>query len=315
MKNTITCVIFTKDEKENVISLLNKISKQSLKPKEIIVVENVTNMKFFDVDMLESMIYLKNIRLTYKKVLFKNVAQSRNLALSLINTDLAIFMDNDIQIRSDYLALIKKQLAKNDKNWAIVGQVLPSDNSILNRYGAMFMPQGRMKIKNKIAVNYSGMASVGLKMSKIRKSKIKFDSSLDTGEDVDFYLKIKRAGGSLLYDPQIKIKHDFTKKNIFSFVYRYYQYSLNFLKIQQNNNDYYDNYRDSSYFPQRKIHWIVLPFYVVYRAVNEVENKLPVSMIPVSFLVHIAIILGLYNSKIGRKILSDKFRKSWNIKR
>ncbi len=314
MKNTITCVIFTKDEKENVVRLLNQISTQSLKFQEILVIENVNNKVNFNFEILKSLINLNKIRLTYKSVLFKNVAQSRNLALSLINTDHAIFMDNDIQIRPNYLSLVKKHLVKKDKNWAVVGQVLASDNSVLNRYGAMFMPQGSLKTKKTMTVNYSGMASVGLKMSEIKKSKIKFDSSLDTGEDVDFYLKIKRAGGSLLYDPRIKIKHDFTKKNIFNFVYRYYQYSLNFLKIQQKNNDYYDNYKDSSYFPQRKIHWVILPFYVIYRAVNEIESNLKIEMSAVSFLVHLAIIIGLYNSTIGRKILLDKFYNNWNIK-
>ena len=259
--------------------------------------------------MLKKIFGGKLIQLQYKQVLYKNVAQSRRLALQLIKTKIAVFMDNDISIPSNYLYKIHQCFHKQKNITAMVGPVLPMDKSLMSHYGSIFCSQGHMLEKNMLAINSYGMAAVALYMPKVKLLKLSFDPYLDTGEDMDFYLSLKEKGGILLFNPALRIRHNFKKGYLLEFLYRYYKYALNFLDIEKKNPHVYSF---SHILPQRKIHWLLLPFYIMYCSYIQVEKELPNRFWPLALIVHLVITIGVYNSPRGRVLLKQNFIKSWH---
>lgn len=310
MKYSVSCVIFTRSGKSKTLKLLQQIKSQTVLPKSLLLIENIKEEKNFSKCILEQILPGKLMQIQYRKVNFKNIAQSRELALNLVKTQITIFLDDDVLVSNDFINQIIIFFINRRDTCALVGKLFPTNNNLTSKYASMLYSQSHnITTSYPSVIDHYGMAAVALNVPKIRHLNIAFDTSLDTGEDVDFFLTLKEKGGKLFYNPSLQIYHDFEKNHIFKFVYRHYEYANNFLRIEEKHpNTYYFLH----VFPQRKMHWLFLPFYIVYCSLREIKWKnLPFKFWFIAIAVHLAIVLGLYNSSKGRIIFLKNFKKSW----
>lgn len=118
--NKISIVIPTKDREADLLKCIISISNQSLKPSEVIVIDdgNLENEFIITVDKFLSG---SGISFTYYKKEKPGLAESKNIGAHLAHYDLILFIDDDVILDVEYLENLMKCWRKNAGKENIVG--------------------------------------------------------------------------------------------------------------------------------------------------------------------------------------------------
>ena len=152
---------------------------------------------------------------------------ARNRALAESDTDFVAFLDDDVEVDRRWLMGFMEATAENPDADALTGLVLPyeleSDAQIrfesrggFRRGFAKRRYRGRVLPGNPLYPAGSGMFGAGCNMVLRRQAALDiggFDEALDTGPplpgggDLDIFFRVVRAGGALVYEPQMLVFH------------------------------------------------------------------------------------------------------------
>lgn len=195
---------------------LESILNQTIKPKEIIVVD--------DGSKDNSVEKIKRYPVRLVSWSRRGIAQARNIGLILSKGDIVVFFDSDVEVPQDYLEILADDFEHYSDVVAVGGQEIPIVNiGIANVYRSKYLRQthGEGLIINPPFIY--GIASAFKKDAIIKAGY--FNPFFRTnGEDVEISIRLKKLGYKLLYDSRLKVYHKRTD-SITSLIKTAYRYS------------------------------------------------------------------------------------------
>lgn len=312
-KFSLSIAICSRNRPKDLIDILKCLKKQSLQPDEYIIIENINEFKYFNLQKISKILNSHSI-INYFPVTYKTISVSRNLALDQCHTSILLFIDDDVLINDDLIQKITALHQKHQQALGFVGKVLPTDRSTLSLIDSYFaLNQKLHTTKLEHQLNFASSSTVSLNMNVVRKFKLRFYEQLKTGEDMDFFIKAKQTNHPLIFSPKIVTKHKFNRKNQ---IQKYYFYGQDHTRLSVLHPLYF-NYLWC--FPSRKINFILFPFFWLSTLLRLTfifckENKLPTKAKPLVLLVYIYYLLGLYSSSETQPIIKRNFIKSFSLK-
>ncbi|MFO0703568.1 MAG: glycosyltransferase family A protein [Patescibacteria group bacterium] len=194
----ISVVIPAYNEEKMLGKCLEAISKQSLLPDEVIVVDNNSVDK--TVDVAKSFPFVKLVRETEQGMI-----PARNRGVSEATGDVVVRCDADTIAYRHWIEVIKKSFENKDID-AMSGPAdyydLPLKPFFTKLQTLVFFDTWRFFKKTELMFG-SNMAFKKTIWNKVLPSLAKHDPEMH--EDMDIAIHIARAGGKILYNPKMKV--------------------------------------------------------------------------------------------------------------
>ncbi|MDH5533133.1 MAG: glycosyltransferase, partial [Candidatus Pacebacteria bacterium] len=280
---TITVAIISKNREKLLHRCLISLSLQDKVPDKIILVEDISQNKFFDKKSV-SKYFPDCTAINYFETRTQNYAVARNICLNSLDRDLLVFVDDDILLPRNYLSSTERLHRLNKDIFAYVGRILPVNMSKITKYqSVLFMGEYRFLKKDKIIPTYP-LTVTSLKSKILKKYNYKFDENFYVGEDHDFLLKHTTSGEKLIFTPSLKAFH-FFKKSLLRLCLRHYEYGQALPKLIK-------KYPKFFYNPYRKINIFSLKELFRISSDDLHKMKLDQGYFFLSLLHHLSIFLG-----------------------
>ena len=218
MQNHISLYIAAYNAEKTIDRSIKSVLQQTLKPKEIIVINDCSTDK--TLSLLKNFNQIKII--TNKKNY--GLAKSRNIALKYSKYDLLASIDSDVICKKDWLEKLFNTMIK--KNVDLIGGKLVDKyiKEPANHWRSYYLKQnwGNKQINNPQFV--FGANSL-LNKKKIKNLNIKYNETFRTnGEDVNFSKILKSKNCNLYYEPKALCYH-YQFDDVISLSRRYWRYS------------------------------------------------------------------------------------------
>jgi GT2 family glycosyltransferase len=188
---TIDVIIPTIGRKEHLFNVLKDLEKQTVLPKNVIIVEQVTNQsESSELDYLNSQVW--SFKIIHKFLKNTGVCKARNMALKYIESDWCFFADDDIRIEPNLIENVFKTI-----------EVLGVENLNL----LCLQPHEKQSYFYVSQTDIFGSGSSIVKTSFL--DKVVFDTSFEFGygEDSDFGMQLRKVGADVIFIPTIRITH------------------------------------------------------------------------------------------------------------
>ncbi len=187
----VSVVIVTKNRKDFLLRAINSVVNQTLKPSEIIVVDDASD---YDVKSVISSLGIDNLKLIINP---KSVggAIARNIGANTTNGDILMFLDDDDAWEKNK---IEKQvvLFENNKNTVLVysGRKIVKDTD-LNKVIRMAVSKKEGDLSKLIfEKNYVGITSSVAMRKEVFDKVGGFDENLPCRQDYDLWIRILKYG-------------------------------------------------------------------------------------------------------------------------
>lgn len=198
MEEEISVVILTKNEERNIGKCLFYLSKQTLKPLEIIVVD--ANSSDNTVNIARSY----NARIIKENKRKGGFGYARNLGIRVSKGSLILFLDADIYLKdTEILSKALKRFREFEADALLAKVCFPNTplgiylskcfgDKLGTRWGE-YTPHNRF-----VLIKKSVLEEIGGYDETFREG----------GEDLDCFYRLHLAGKKVIYDPEIKVFHN-----------------------------------------------------------------------------------------------------------
>ena len=209
----ISVVIPTLNREEPLCDTLQYfLRSETYRPFELIVIDQSEEHDTATTEFLASVA----LRMTYVKVAYKSLPKARNHGVRLSRGDIVVFVDDDVEPASGFLAAHAAPYA-NLRVAGVTGPTLAPGQALLGRaeLGEKVLAVLTSRTAMRFDVNFSFSATwaAGCNMS-FRKEVIErlggFDENffgVAIGEDVEFSHRVRAAGGLIRYSPEARLVH------------------------------------------------------------------------------------------------------------
>ena len=215
----ISIEMITKDDK-NIHESINAILHQEFADYEIIIVDNnsteTSTFKYY-----KELEKHKNVKILYYRKKF-NFSAINNFAVSKINTDYVLFLNNDTEvINKEWLSEMVQYIQKDDVG--IVGAKLLYENNTIQHVGLQmgcggvaghtyrFMKDDHIYFYNpQVIRETSGVTGACLLIKKDLFNRVKGFDDINLKiafNDVDLCLKVRKLGYKIIYTPYARLYH------------------------------------------------------------------------------------------------------------
>ena len=137
-------------------------------------------------------------------------AAARNTGLERVNTRFVVFIDTDVECRTDDIVTLASWLIASDASVIAPRIRTDDDGSVLGAYEAARSPLDMgdrpARVRGGTRVSYVPAAVLLCDTASLRSVNA-FDESLRTGEDVDLVWRLDAAGLRCRYEPSIEVFH------------------------------------------------------------------------------------------------------------
>jgi GT2 family glycosyltransferase len=252
----ISIIILTFNRANFLKNILNCLSRQTIKPFEVIIIDN------FSRDETKNVVFnfKKKLPIRYRLEKKKNLAELRNVGIKLSRGDTVAFLDDDTEISKNWIKNLKDYFEKNKDVDIICGYLDKIKGNFLseinhniteatfimaNKFGEISRIEDKIKVflKTKISeffnspVFFTGATTMVIRREVFRKIGL-FDKKFAGAEELDFQLRMLKNNVKMVCLP-LKIRHHYksTLPDILRqyFFYGTYEY-LSFLKHKKNKN-------------------------------------------------------------------------------
>ena len=227
----IDVVIVTKDRYRQLLKCVNHICINSLKPKNLIIVDSSKSFNRNVSNEISILAKKVGIKLRYNKIPDKGVGYSRNLGLRNVESSYFAFIDDDEYVPKFWLDRVSKLLSSKKDIQVFAGPKIPGDNK---NYWHRVM---RSLVEHEF--NYVGNVdsipsgnSIYL-TSFIKRHRLNFDERFrQCSEDQAFSYELRKLKTNIFFDKSIWVKHDL-RRELTSFVKQWFYYGVNKLLYQR----------------------------------------------------------------------------------
>lgn len=218
MRNQISLYIAAYNAEKTIEKSINSILQQTLKPKEIIIINDCSTDKTLKLLKKFNQIKIINNKKNY------GLARSRNIALKYSKYNFLASIDSDVVCKKNWLETLFNTMVK--KNADLIGGKLIEKyiKEPANHWRSYYLKQnwGDKQINNP---QFIFGANFLLNKKKIKNLNIKYNETFRTnGEDVNFSKVLKSKNCNLYYEPRALCYH-YQFDDITSLSKRYWRYS------------------------------------------------------------------------------------------
>ena len=218
MRNHISLYIAAYNAEKTIEKSINSILQQTLKPKEIIIINDCSTDKTLKLLKKFNQIKIINNKKNY------GLARSRNIALKYSKYNFLASIDSDVVCKKNWLETLFNTMVK--KNADLIGGKLIEKyiKEPANHWRSYYLKQnwGDKQINNP---QFIFGANFLLNKKKIKNLNIKYNETFRTnGEDVNFSKVLKSKNCNLYYEPRALCYH-YQFDDITSLSKRYWRYS------------------------------------------------------------------------------------------
>ncbi len=221
---------------KTIKTILTAISKQTLKPKEIIVIDDGST------DRTKEIIFevLKKEKLNIRYFWQKNSgpAKARNEGAKRATAEIITFADSDCIPEINWLFEMIKPFEKKDVS-GIQGAYKSRQKELIARFGQIEIEERYEKMKHSKNIDWIGSYSAAFRRKEFL-SLGGYDESfpIASGEDPEFSFRLAKRGGKLIFNPNAIVYHThpsklvkYLKTKFFRAYYRPKMYSKHKEKI------------------------------------------------------------------------------------
>ena len=218
MSNNISLYIAAYNAEKTIEKSIKSILQQTLKPKEIIIINDCSTDKTLNLLKKFNQIKIINNKKNY------GLAKSRNIALKYSKYNFLASIDSDVVCKKNWLETLFNTMVKKKAD-LIGGKLI--DKYIkepANHWRSYYLKQnwGEKQINNP---QFIFGANFLLNKKKIKNLNIKYNETFRTnGEDVNFSKVLKSKNCNLYYEPKALCYH-YQFDDITSLSKRYWRYS------------------------------------------------------------------------------------------
>ena len=218
MSNNISLYIAAYNAEKTIEKSIKSILQQTLKPKEIIIINDCSTDKTLNLLKKFNQIKIINNKKNY------GLAKSRNIALKYSKYNFLASIDSDVVCKKNWLEILFNTMVKKKAD-LIGGKLI--DKYIkepANHWRSYYLKQnwGDKQINNP---QFIFGANFLLNKKKIKNLNIKYNETFRTnGEDVNFSKVLKSKNCNLYYEPRAICYH-YQFDNVISLSRRYWRYS------------------------------------------------------------------------------------------
>ncbi len=201
MKTAVSVIIPVYNGERTLQKCLNSVLNQTYKNYEIIVVDNNSTDKTKDI--------IKEFQSKNKKVKYlfepkRGRAIARNLGIRNVKSSIIVMTDADCIVPEDWIGELTKPII-HEKESVVRGV----ERDLIKNYWSKNIQKSNWKfLKRNIKGKY--INDIDTKNFAIRSSLIKklmFDSNLETLEDFDLYLRLKKIT-KIRFKPSVRVGHN-----------------------------------------------------------------------------------------------------------
>ena len=218
MSNNISLYIAAYNAEKTIEKSIKSILQQTLKPKEIIVINDCSTDKTLSLLKNFNQIKIINNKKNY------GLAKSRNIALKYSKYDLLASIDSDVICKKNWLEKLFNTMIKKKAD-LIGGKLIDKYvKEPANHWRSYYLKQnwGDKQINNP---QFVFGANFLLNKKKIKNLNIKYNEAFRTnGEDVNFSNILKSRNCNLYYEPRAICYH-YQFDDVISLSRRYWRYS------------------------------------------------------------------------------------------
>jgi glycosyltransferase involved in cell wall biosynthesis len=218
MSNNISLYIASYNAEKTIEKSIKSILQQTLKPKEIIVINDCSTDKTLSLLKNFNQIKIINNKKNY------GLAKSRNIALKYSKYDLLASIDSDVICKKNWLEKLFNTMIKKKAD-LIGGKLIDKYvKEPANHWRSYYLKQnwGDKQINNP---QFVFGANFLLNKKKIKNLNIKYNETFRTnGEDVNFSKILKSKNCNLYYEPRAICYH-YQFDDVISLSRRYWRYS------------------------------------------------------------------------------------------
>lgn len=275
--NSISVVVITKNRKQHLVRCLKSIAEQTIKPKEIIVIDSSQSVD----TSLQDLQYYHDICFRYYYDKTYNIPAARNQGVKIATSEYILFIDDDCYIEKDTLNKVCQKLQKYPNYHFICGRII--NVLVHNPYACLQQSYyDRWILENYVyqsrAEELHKQFLPGLDIFLIKTSIMKnitFSDSLPFGYDEDIAISKIISDQKIegLFDPNLLASHS-PRSSIFSLSKRCFMtayanayinhiYKIN-IHVYKNRLSFYDifhilgkNSQQLSFF-NKSIFWFTL---------------------------------------------------------
>lgn len=221
MTEKISILVITRNRAEMLAGCLKSLVGQTLKPNEVIVVDNASE------DNTKKVIlsFKKSLPIKYVRVQQIGIPYARNKGIQEASGSLLLMIDDDCKADKSWVERMANAHKKYPKAWVIQGRTfsLPKDHLYsllaefhrflsLQKYAERKQP---LKVKNffskdfrnEIQLSTCDTKNFSIKTLYLKKYKLSFDKDFYRGSDSDFGRQIVQKNGLIMFCPQIQVSH------------------------------------------------------------------------------------------------------------
>lgn len=299
---TCTLAIHSRNRRRSAFACLESIKNQTVLPDEILFIENVIENKHFSQEILNAFFNGK-IRCIYKTVQVNSKSVSRNLSLSLATSDIYISIDDDALFVDPSILKRVMHLHSRFRNVAsFVGPVYPTGSSAYEIFSSvLYYPELVREQMKRITIYPATFFSI--RKNILSKLNLKFNVT-SHAEDIDFFWRLTRAGGQLMYNQGLRVYAEFPD-NLIRFIQKRYYYALWNADLFVSSHGDVDTV--SWLFLNSKIKLLLYPLFFIYHLTKNsyetiLSKRVSIGYIVLSFVNEVIVALGFFSSQTGRKI-------------
>ncbi|GAA3621374.1 glycosyltransferase family 2 protein [Flavivirga jejuensis] len=190
-KKEVDVIIPTIGRKQYLYDVLKDLSKQTILPKNVIIVEqNPQENATSSLDYLTNEEWPFNIK--HKFIHQSGVCNARNIALDLVESEWTLLGDDDNRFEPD---LIKNLLKAVEKTGTKVGTTI------------YLKPEEKQTYFKTSQTPVFGGGNSFMKSSLIKDVKFGMEYEHNYGEDIDFGMQLRNLGEDIIYYSNIRITH------------------------------------------------------------------------------------------------------------
>lgn len=239
MKQKISIAIVTRNREDKLRRCLESISRQSLSPYKVIVVDNDKKGSAEKV----ALSFEESINIDYEVEPRQGVAHARNRALLICTTPFLGFVDDDCVLDKKWVEVGSNSISKTKAAYVLGESRLFNPGSIvaLAQYYHQdyWFNQKFKKKKNRLEPSSLDTKNIIFKVSEQKRKNLKFDAQFSIhgidSSDTDFGFQLEEKGLFGVYEPKMIVWHEELKNVIDLLKKAYHRGRLAFLLVTKWN--------------------------------------------------------------------------------
>lgn len=206
----VSIVIITRNRAASLVACLRSLRHQVPSSAEILVVDNnSTDNTRVAVGKMSFLFKREALRYVFEPTV--GISRARNRGLEEAKYSRVAFIDDDCLTSPSWISQAHKSITAHPDAAAIIGPNKPYNRiNVFSQAAAFFYDHWVIQsINGNVVYNPEllDLKNVALNRDFLQKHGIRFDESLALGEDCDLGIQIEKAGGLIIFNPNMIVRH------------------------------------------------------------------------------------------------------------